>query len=115
MSFRCECCGEPQAPRKRPNRVVVETRKVFEGHGYDRKMRTEIAKEEDRCDVCAVGTIAVGQGGEEQAFKSGLVTLGDRMQNGVFDAVMDPEIFTFKGQEGPVVGSQGTKLVPSES
>jgi hypothetical protein len=91
---------------------VVETRNVSYGHGYDRKVRKEIAREEDRCDVCAVGAIVVTQDGETRTFMSGLLTLGDRMQNGVFNAAVEPEIFTFKGQEGPVVGSQGTKLVP---
>jgi hypothetical protein len=90
MSFRCECCGEPQAPRKRPNRVVVETRKVFEGHGYDKTARTEIAREQNRCDDCRdLGDLMASVKGMREAHLSRFVTIGDHLRNGVFDASRD--------------------------
>lgn len=54
MSFRCSDCGEPQPPRTRPNRVVVETREVSyksKRGGYEGVGR-EIAKEVVVCPNC---------------------------------------------------------------
>lgn len=118
MSFRCERCGKAQPPRTRPHRLVVATRKVTIGHGYDKKVITQIAKEENRCDVCAVGWIHVTQDGVEKMFAAGEFTFGDGLKAGGFSAMWSAEaaeVFTFKQQEGPCVGSQGTKLVPRES
>lgn len=55
MSFRCEFCGQPQAARARPVRVVTEVRertiKLYdETPSYD---GWEIAQEKNACESCA--------------------------------------------------------------
>jgi hypothetical protein len=82
---------------------VVATRKVTIGQGYDKKVVTQIAKEEDRCDVCAIGRFVVTQDGVTKEFTPSF-TFGDRLKNGVFDATHDVEVFRFKQQEGSVDG-----------
>ncbi len=58
MSFRCSKCKEAQAPGKRPNRVVVETREAeYQPNGTSQKKMEstygqETVREEDHCDGC---------------------------------------------------------------
>lgn len=99
MSFRCDCCNTAQPPRTRPIRVVVETRKVSIGGGYDGRVVTQIAKEENRCFPCSISTIRVTQDGRTMEFASKF-KLGERM----------PEnLYLFIEKDGPVADVIGGK------
>ncbi len=53
MSFRCDRCGVAQPNEKKPNRVVVETRrKEYKLKDGQYSVGTEIVREENLCANC---------------------------------------------------------------